>query len=224
MPAPSVTDQPVAAKPVDAKPVTAMTTADVLLLRERLDDLVRGRVDLVPAGDPVVIMVAERLAEARAADQKRIAALEQAVATARTQSTAVAEGLRNSLAAAVAATDATLAELAAARADLARLAEQLQQSARLLARAEAQLAEQAVKPAADGSQPVGAEAFADLMDKFVSSLGDRLGSLSLAGGEIFLKTAVAATSTGGARFVLPSATGPAPAVLHELRLRLDPKS
>ncbi len=175
------------------------------------------------ADDAIIALVADRLADLRAEDQKRIAALEKSVAAATAGSDTATAGLRASLAAALAATDATLAELAAARAERAKLADQLQGAAKSLARAEARLAELAIKPAADANQPVGAEAFADLVENFMASLGDRLGTLSLAGGEIALKTAVAPTASG-ARFVLPSANGPAPAVLHEVRLRLQPKA
>lgn len=202
-----------------------MSAADVMLLRDRLDAVIKGVAtpDTGKPADPIVALVASRLTEVRAEHQSRLAALEKRLATAeRSNETSVA-GLRASLADALAAMDATVTELAAARVREARLSDALAQSAKALARAEARIAELAEKPAADGTQAVGAEAFAELVDKFVGSLNSRLGSLSLAGGEMVLKAGVASTATG-ARFVLPSATGPTPGVLQELRLRLDPKS
>jgi hypothetical protein len=202
-----------------------MSAADVMLLRDRLDAVIKGVAtpDTGKPADPIVALVARSLTEVRAEHQTRLAALEKDLAAARQASEISVAGLRASLGDALAAMDATVKELAAARAREVGLSEELARAAKALARAEARIAELTEKPAADGTQPVGAEAFAELVDKFVGSLNSRMGSLSLAGGEMVLKAGVAATATG-ARFVLPSATGPTPGVLQELRLRLDPKS
>jgi hypothetical protein len=203
-----------------------LSAADVQVLRDRLNAVIHDGVsaDTLPADETgkILSQVAKQVAAARAKDAAHIAELETGMARLRKAAEAESSALRANLAAAIEATDAAVAEVASVREIQAQLADELQKSAKLLARAQARITELEAKPAPDAAQPVGAEALAELVDNFITSLGDRLGSLSLAGGDMVLKTAVVPTS-GGARFVLPSAVGPAPPVLQELRLRLEPK-
>lgn len=219
-------------------PAAALTAADVKLLRDRLDALNAGATvaGSTPA-DQLVAVMAAKLETARSADQARIATLEARVQALTAQvsdvTTKAAEQAATTsderdaeLRDALAVTDRLLADLDKTKASGNAAAADLAKAQQALARAEREAADlrAAADPKATGGTVLGPETVASLLNDFVGSFSGRLTGLGVASGEVSLKAGFAQLGQG-AGFVLPSSQTPAAEqpVLHEIRLKLDPK-
>jgi class 3 adenylate cyclase len=124
------------------------------------------------------------------------------------------------------ATDTLLAEMSRLKLGVDAATAELVSAKAQLARAEREVTElrASVDPKATGAHVLGAETVASLLNDFVGSFKGRISGLEVGGGEVTLKAGFAQLGDG-AGFVLPTANAPASEmpILHDIRLRLDPK-
>jgi hypothetical protein len=205
----------------------ALSIADVKLIRDRLDTLQPGAaVAVATPTDQLVAAMAEKLNAARLADQTRITELEAKLAALAEPAKADEEDRDAGLRDALQATDALLVEVSRLQLGLGTATTDLASARAQLDRAQREISElrASVDPKATGAHVLGAETVASLLNDFVGSFKGRINGLVVGGGEVMLKAGFAQLGDG-AGFVLPTANAPASEipVLHDIRLRLDPK-